>query len=250
MEEHRVAAVKVVYLSERTTQAERKALDREMRIHGALNDEHIIHFMDAVVVEKPGSYTPAVYILLELAAGGDLFDKIGRILNYSLGHIPLLTITLTVPDVGIDSETAKLYFQQLVDGTVCSFTYASTRGSNRDRGPPETHTPTRCRASRSQAGEHPSRCCRNLEDLRFWTRCGVADQGHRQATVFDRCLWELAIHRTRGEVSASVPVCSSTLKGQCCAACPRTAVPCPTNRRLGPRRHSVHPSRRKFVVQL
>lgn len=78
-EEKRTAAVKVVYLTARTSEAERKALDREMRIHGALHDDNILQFMDAVVVEKATKYVPAVYMLLEMAAGGDLFDKIGLV---------------------------------------------------------------------------------------------------------------------------------------------------------------------------
>jgi serine/threonine-protein kinase Chk1 len=79
-DEGRVAALKVVFINERTTERERKALDREMRIHGALDNEYIINFMDAVIVEnsnRPQKYIPGVYMLLELAGGGDLFDKIG-----------------------------------------------------------------------------------------------------------------------------------------------------------------------------
>ena len=44
-----------------------------------MHHPNVIEFYNAVIVE-PGSstqYYPAVYMLLEMAAGGDLFDKIG-----------------------------------------------------------------------------------------------------------------------------------------------------------------------------
>ena len=79
MESRSSAACKVVALTVDTTRDERKALEREMRIHGALKHRNVLEFLGAYVVE-PGSgssYFPAVYMLLEYAAGGDLFDKIG-----------------------------------------------------------------------------------------------------------------------------------------------------------------------------
>jgi serine/threonine-protein kinase Chk1 len=69
----------VVALTPKTTQAERKAIDKEMRVHTALKHENVLEFLTAVIVE-PGTespYIPAIYMLLEFAAGGDLFDKIG-----------------------------------------------------------------------------------------------------------------------------------------------------------------------------
>ncbi|TFY73067.1 hypothetical protein EWM64_g10945 [Hericium alpestre] len=99
VEEHRVAACKVVTLTESTTQAERKTLDKEMRVHAALKNLHVLEFINAVIVE-PGtssSYFPAIYMLLEFAAGGDLFDKIA-------------------PDVGIADDVAHYYFRQLIEG--------------------------------------------------------------------------------------------------------------------------------------
>lgn len=55
-------------------------LDKEMRVHTALKHRNVLEFIGAVTVEpnKGSPYYPAVYMLLELAAGGDLFDKIGR----------------------------------------------------------------------------------------------------------------------------------------------------------------------------
>ena len=66
-------------MTPRTTQAERKAIDKEMRVHAALKHSSVLEFLNAVIVE-PGTespYVPAIYMLLEFAAGGDLFDKIG-----------------------------------------------------------------------------------------------------------------------------------------------------------------------------
>ncbi|KAI9457642.1 CAMK/CAMKL/CHK1 protein kinase [Lactarius psammicola] len=98
-EDHRVAACKVVALTPKTTQAERKALDKEMRVHAALKHNNILEFMNAVVVESgtDSPYVPAIYMLLEFAAGGDLFDKIA-------------------PDVGVGEEVAHFYFLQLLSG--------------------------------------------------------------------------------------------------------------------------------------
>jgi serine/threonine-protein kinase Chk1 len=69
----------VVTLTPKTGQAERKAIDKEMRVHAALKHGNVLEFLTAVIVE-PGTespYIPAIYMLLEFAAGGDLFDKIG-----------------------------------------------------------------------------------------------------------------------------------------------------------------------------
>ena len=40
---------------------------------------NVLEFFNAVIVENEtkAKYFPAVYMLLELASGGDLFDKIG-----------------------------------------------------------------------------------------------------------------------------------------------------------------------------
>ncbi|KAH9003291.1 CAMK/CAMKL/CHK1 protein kinase [Lactarius hatsudake] len=98
-EDHRVAACKVVALTPKTTQAERKALDKEMRVHAALKHNNVLEFLTAVVVETgtDSPYIPAIYMLLEFAAGGDLFDKIA-------------------PDVGVGEEVAHFYFLQLLSG--------------------------------------------------------------------------------------------------------------------------------------
>ncbi|KAI0247400.1 CAMK/CAMKL/CHK1 protein kinase [Lactifluus subvellereus] len=98
-QDNRVAACKVVALTPKTTQAERKAIDKEMRVHTALKHENVLEFLTAVIVE-PGTaspYIPAIYMLLEFAAGGDLFDKIA-------------------PDVGVGEEVAHFYFLQLLSG--------------------------------------------------------------------------------------------------------------------------------------
>jgi len=50
-----------------------------MRVHSALKHRNVLEFIDAVVVEPQHKhrYLPGIYMLLEFAAGGDLFDKIG-----------------------------------------------------------------------------------------------------------------------------------------------------------------------------
>ncbi|KII86236.1 hypothetical protein PLICRDRAFT_43812 [Plicaturopsis crispa FD-325 SS-3] len=97
--EHRVAACKVILISDKTTEKERKTIDKEMRVHAALKHTNVLEFLNAVVVELQHRhrYIPGIYMLLEFAAGGDLFDKIA-------------------PDVGVGEDVAHLYFNQLIAG--------------------------------------------------------------------------------------------------------------------------------------
>ena len=78
-EEHRVAACKVVSLTPETKPYDRKMIEKEIQVHSALKHSNVLEFMNAVIVEANGRsrYHPGIYMLLELAAGGDLFDKIG-----------------------------------------------------------------------------------------------------------------------------------------------------------------------------
>jgi serine/threonine-protein kinase CHEK1 len=78
-EEHRVAACKVVALTPETKPYDRKMIEKEMQVHSALKHPNVLEFINAVIVEPNGRsrYHPGIYMLLELAAGGDLFDKIG-----------------------------------------------------------------------------------------------------------------------------------------------------------------------------
>ena len=54
-------------------------IEKEMQVHSALKHPNVLEFMNAVIVEPNGRprYHPGIYMLLELAAAGDLFDKIG-----------------------------------------------------------------------------------------------------------------------------------------------------------------------------
>ena len=74
-----MAACKVIALTEKTSEKDRKTIDKEMRVHSALKHENVLEFISAIVVELKhrNHYIPGIYMLLELAAGGDLFDKIG-----------------------------------------------------------------------------------------------------------------------------------------------------------------------------
>ncbi|KAG6827439.1 hypothetical protein H0H92_011794 [Tricholoma furcatifolium] len=106
-EDHQVAACKLIAFTSNTTPSDRKTTEKEMRIHSALKHQHVLEFINAVVVElKHGHlYVPGIYMLMELAGGGDLFDKI-------------------VPDVGIKDDVAHLYFNQLLSG----MTYIHSEG--------------------------------------------------------------------------------------------------------------------------
>ncbi|RDB27406.1 Serine/threonine-protein kinase CHK1 [Hypsizygus marmoreus] len=98
-DEHRVAACKYIAFTDQSTDAERKTIEKEMRIHSALKHKNVLEFMNAVVVELKHAhlYCPGIYMLMELAAGGDLFDKIA-------------------PDVGLRDDVAHYYFNQLIAG--------------------------------------------------------------------------------------------------------------------------------------
>ncbi|KAJ7321709.1 kinase-like domain-containing protein [Mycena albidolilacea] len=99
IKEHRVAACKVIVLTPETSEKDRKTIEKEMRIHSQLKHRNILEFLDVVVVELKHQehFVPGFYMLLELAAGGDLFDKIA-------------------PDIGVGDEVAHFYFNQLIAG--------------------------------------------------------------------------------------------------------------------------------------
>ena len=80
---------------------DRRALQKEVQIHSILKHPNVLAFLGsveyAVGSSAPSNYVRGLYIVLELCAGGDLFDKIA-------------------PDVGVDEDLAHLYFTQLVAG--------------------------------------------------------------------------------------------------------------------------------------
>lgn len=58
-----------------------KELQKEVQVHKSLKNQYILEFIHSEVVdrEKEGEgWVPGLYMLLELAVGGDLFDKIGQ----------------------------------------------------------------------------------------------------------------------------------------------------------------------------
>ncbi|KAE8216014.1 hypothetical protein CF327_g763 [Tilletia walkeri] len=81
---------------------DRRALQKEVQIHSVLKHEAVLEFIGA---EEYGgkarpvasNTVPGLYIVLELAAGGDLFDKIA-------------------PDYGLEQDLAQFYFKQLIGG--------------------------------------------------------------------------------------------------------------------------------------
>ncbi|GJN93388.1 hypothetical protein Rhopal_006442-T1 [Rhodotorula paludigena] len=86
--------------------AKAKQLVREMRIHETLQHRNILRLFGGETREECAvkaysggeQHWPAgLYMVLDLADGGDLFDKI-------------------TPDIGVDAEIAHLYFRQLVSG--------------------------------------------------------------------------------------------------------------------------------------
>lgn len=76
-----IAACKVIAITRTTLASARKAIEKEVSVHGSLKHPNIIEMMAAMMVEDEDGvrYVPGAYLLLEMAHGGDLFDKIGRI---------------------------------------------------------------------------------------------------------------------------------------------------------------------------
>ncbi|CED84833.1 camk camkl chk1 protein kinase [Phaffia rhodozyma] len=75
----------------------RKELEKEVKVHRMMKHENILEFMDAVLVEQNDRYIPGLFVLLELAAGGDLFDKIA-------------------PNYGVEDNLAHFFFYQVLQG--------------------------------------------------------------------------------------------------------------------------------------
>lgn len=91
-----------------------------MRVHAALKHEHVLEFLNAVVVDltHKQTYIPGIYMLLEFAGGGDLFDKIG-VFDYQKRVPPFFFyLGKIAPDIGVDEDIAHLYFNHLIAGMV------------------------------------------------------------------------------------------------------------------------------------
>ena len=86
-----------------------------------LKHKHVLALYDKLVVElgQDERFISGVYILMELAVGGDLFDKICAWFSLlsPLSHQTEI-ILLSGPDVGVEEDTAHMYFEQLVSGVV------------------------------------------------------------------------------------------------------------------------------------
>jgi serine/threonine-protein kinase Chk1 len=80
----RVAACKVVNLFISPSMGHGtpnvKELQKEVQVHKSLKHSYILEFLHSEVVDRErerDGWVPGLYMLLELAVGGDLFDKIG-----------------------------------------------------------------------------------------------------------------------------------------------------------------------------
>ena len=100
----------------------RQAIERETKVHSALKHKHILELIGAAKLTPEqaarGGYFPAYYLLMEMAAGGDLFDKI-RASYASVLSGECLTFSFAAePDVGINEDVAHWYFCQMLAGLV------------------------------------------------------------------------------------------------------------------------------------
>lgn len=76
-----IAACKIIAITRSTPASARKAIEKEVSVHGSLKHPNIVKMMAAMMVEDEDEvqYVPGAYMLLEMAHGGDLFDKIGKL---------------------------------------------------------------------------------------------------------------------------------------------------------------------------
>lgn len=122
-----------------------KELQKEVQVHKSLRHTYILEFLHHEIIDQAREQegiVPGLYMLLELAVGGDLFDKIGEFAVTGRSHgvmapkalvllvqlpwndiarrlfPPLCAILTAAPDVGIPEDLAKFYFAQLLDGVV------------------------------------------------------------------------------------------------------------------------------------
>jgi serine/threonine-protein kinase Chk1 len=57
-----------------------KELQKEVQVHKSLKNQYILEFLHSEILDKEKEkegWIPGLYLILELAVGGDLFDKIG-----------------------------------------------------------------------------------------------------------------------------------------------------------------------------
>ena len=145
---------------------------------------------------------------MEMAAGGDLFDKIGSSLRpeyeYSLWHVAL-TETWSQYRTSASTRTSRTSTSRR-----CSLALCVPPPPRRARCPPTRVDADRSFAdvpsyrrgvsSGSQAREPVARCRGDAQDQRFWSVCGIQDRGKRQGqdAHAQRAMREPAVHRTRG----------------------------------------------------
>ena len=91
-----IAACKVIAITRTTPASARKAIEKEVSVHGSLKHPNIVKMKAAMMVEDEDEvqYVPGAYLLLEMAHGGDLFDKIGRLSATTLVAQRILIRTL------------------------------------------------------------------------------------------------------------------------------------------------------------
>lgn len=82
--EQHTAACKVVCITEKTTEKRRRSIDNEIRVHTAMRHPNIVEFYRAYRIGPESNHggssriLPGIYMLMEFARGGNLFDKIGE----------------------------------------------------------------------------------------------------------------------------------------------------------------------------
>jgi len=168
--DHCVAACKLIALTGETTEKDRKTDKKEMRVHLALKHIHVLEFMNAAVVEPKHKqhYIPGIYMLLEFAAGGDLFDKIGS------NMLSIMEISTANPGISPRCwrwwQSHSLLLQSIGcwNGKLNMFIRPSF-----SQPPQGIYTLPRSLPPWSQTWKHPPRRCWDPQDIRLWAICHI-----------------------------------------------------------------------------
>lgn len=197
IDNHRVAACKLIYITDKTTDKERKTVDKEMKIHAALKHRNVLEFISAVFVELKFKhhYVPGIYMLLEFATGGDLFDKIGGCDVKPAVVSPCSN--LRQPQISVQAKMWPICISNSwwTGWHVPSFPCLIAPLAQRRTG---IHSRARRVSQRPQTRKSTSRRRRNAQDIRLWPLCRLQTKGDREDASSDRALWQLTLHRARG----------------------------------------------------
>lgn len=129
-----IRACKVLVVSSPQTAREKLDYDNECSVHERLKHPHIIElFFTGVATAEDvpdETWLPGYYLIMEMASGGDLFQKIRTCGMAATGRISY-RLPCTTIESGIHIDVARSYFKQLLEGIVSTL-HRTELGRNSD----------------------------------------------------------------------------------------------------------------------